>query len=86
MFAPRYGIDEESATGMAAGPLACYLFANNFTTKTELRIKQGEYMPIPSPSLINVNLILENGIINKLYAGGNAFAADEKTLVILTEK
>jgi PhzF family phenazine biosynthesis protein len=23
MFAPRYGIDEESATGMAAGPLAC---------------------------------------------------------------
>lgn len=25
MFAPRYGIDEESATGMAAGPLACYL-------------------------------------------------------------
>ncbi|TBX66142.1 PhzF family phenazine biosynthesis protein [Flavobacterium silvisoli] len=26
MFAPRYGIDEEAATGMAAGPLACYLF------------------------------------------------------------
>lgn len=26
MFAPRYGIDEESATGMAAGPLACYLY------------------------------------------------------------
>ena len=24
MFAPRYGINEESATGMAAGPLACY--------------------------------------------------------------
>ena len=26
MFAPRYGINEESATGMAAGPLACYLY------------------------------------------------------------
>ena len=25
MFAPSYGIPEESATGMAAGPLACYL-------------------------------------------------------------
>jgi len=25
MFAPRYGILEESATGMAAGPLACFL-------------------------------------------------------------
>lgn len=80
MFAPRYGIDEESATGMAAGPLACYLFANNFTTKTELRIKQGEYMLIPSPSLISVNLILENGIIKKLYTGGDAFVAEERHL------
>lgn len=26
MFGPRYGILEESGTGMAAGPLACYLF------------------------------------------------------------
>lgn len=25
MFAPFYGIEEEAATGMAAGPLACYL-------------------------------------------------------------
>ena len=25
MFAPRYGISEESATGMAAGPLACFM-------------------------------------------------------------
>lgn len=78
MFAPSYGIDEESATGMAAGPLACYLFANNFTSKTELRIKQGEFMQVPSPSLIHVNLILENGIIKKLYAGGDAFVAEER--------
>lgn len=78
MFAPSYGIDEESATGMAAGPLACYLFANNFTSKTELRIKQGEFMQVPSPSLIHVNLILENGIIKKLYGGGGAFVAEER--------
>ena len=25
IFAPRYGINEESAAVMAAGPLACYL-------------------------------------------------------------
>lgn len=80
MFAPRYGIDEESATGMAAGPLACYLFANNFTTETELTIKQGEYMLIPSPSLISVNLIIENSIIKKLYAGGDAFVSEERHL------
>lgn len=80
MFAPRYGIDEESATGMAAGPLACYLFANNFTTETELTIRQGEYMLKPSPSLISVNLITENRVIKKLYAGGNAFVAEERHL------
>ena len=80
MFAPRYGIEEEAATGMAAGPLACYLIANNFISGTELTIKQGEYMSAPSPSLINVNIVLENGKIKKLYAGGDAFVSEEKHL------
>lgn len=78
MFAPLYGINEEAATGMAAGPLASYLFDNNFTKETELTIKQGEYMEAPSPSIIHVNLILENGKIKKLYAGGDAFMTEEK--------
>ncbi len=77
MFAPLYGIDEESATGMAAGPLACYLFDNNLTKETELTIKQGEYMAKPSPSRINVSLQLEGGKIKKLFAGGDAFVAEE---------
>ena len=80
MFAPRYGIDEESATGMAAGPLACYLFDNNFTTETELTIKQGEYMAVPSPSLLSVSLILESNKIKKLYVGGDAFVSEERHL------
>jgi PhzF family phenazine biosynthesis protein len=80
MFAPRYGIEEESATGMAAGPLACYLFNNNFTAQTELTIKQGEYMTVPSPSLIHVNLLLESQKIKKLYAGGDAFVAEERII------
>jgi PhzF family phenazine biosynthesis protein len=80
MFAPLYGIDEESATGMAAGPLACYLFDNHFTKETELTIQQGEYMATPSPSRINVSLQLENNRIKKLFAGGDAFVAEEKTI------
>lgn len=82
MFAPRYGIEEEAATGMAAGPLACYLFENRFTQKTELTIKQGEYMTAPSPSLIHVNLLVDNKTIKKLYAGGDAFVAEEMLLKI----
>lgn len=80
MFAPFYGIDEESATGMAAGPLASYLFDNNFTKETTLIIKQGEYMTTPSPSQIYINLVLEKNKIVKLYAGGDAFVCDEKVL------
>ncbi len=62
---------------MAAGPLACYLYDNNFTTETELTIIQGEYMLVPSPCLLNVNLIIEDGKIKKLYAGGDAYVSDE---------
>jgi PhzF family phenazine biosynthesis protein len=80
MFAPLYGIDEESATGMAAGPLACFLFYNHFTKETELTIKQGEYMAKPSPSRINVSLHLENGKIKKLFVGGDAFDAKESLI------
>jgi PhzF family phenazine biosynthesis protein len=80
MFAPYYGIEEESATGMAAGPLACYLYDNKFTDTTELIIKQGEYMSKPSPSLINVKLIVEGGEIKKLYAGGDAYVSEERVI------
>lgn len=80
MFAPFYGIDEESATGMAAGPLASYLFDNNFTKETTLIIKQGEYMTTPSPSKIYINLVLERNKIVKLYVGGDAFVCNEKVV------
>lgn len=84
MFAPRFGINEEAATGMAAGPLGCYLFDRRLTTKSELVIGQGDYMLVPSPSLISVNLIIENNIIEKLYVGGDAFARED-VLVQLTD-
>ncbi|WP_418140001.1 PhzF family phenazine biosynthesis protein [Marinobacter sp. MA] len=71
MFAPRYGILEESATGMAAGPLACYLREQLGMQKHEFTIEQGRWMATPSPSVINVRLTIgnDNGIEN-LFAGG----------------
>lgn len=41
MFAPAYGINEESATGMAAGPLACYLFTVGHA-QSKIHISQGK--------------------------------------------
>lgn len=70
MFAPRYGIDEESATGMAAGPLACFLHERFGIDTTTLLIEQGRLMPHPSPSIIKVDLRLANGKISSLMAGG----------------
>jgi PhzF family phenazine biosynthesis protein len=72
MFAPRYGINEESATGMAAGPLACYLYDKMGINKEEFLIEQGNFMKPPSPSVINVKLNFEEGKITELFAGGEA--------------
>jgi PhzF family phenazine biosynthesis protein len=81
MFAPFYGITEESATGMAAGPLACYLHKND-SSKSSFVFEQGKFMRPASESRIKVNLHLEGGAIINLFAGGNAFVADEKIIEI----
>ncbi|WP_142783996.1 PhzF family phenazine biosynthesis protein [Changchengzhania lutea] len=70
MFGPRYGILEESGTGMAAGPLACYLFDILKWNKKRFHIQQGKYMAEPSPSVIVVDLLTENNQIKGLMAGG----------------
>ncbi len=70
MFGPRYGILEESGTGMAAGPLGCYLFEILKIKKSTFFIQQGKYMEKPSPSLIVVNLRIDKGEIKDLMAGG----------------
>lgn len=81
MFAPFYGITEESATGMAAGPLACYLYEHGIG-KTNINIQQGKFMTPPSPSLLNVILHVSDKMISNLYAGGKAFYVTNKTVEI----
>jgi len=71
MFAPRYAIEEESATGMAAGPLACVLYDHLHIGKDTLLIEQGRFMEPASPSLITVELSVENDKIQNLMAGGH---------------
>ncbi|MEK9845979.1 PhzF family phenazine biosynthesis isomerase, partial [Thalassospira sp.] len=70
MFAPRYGISEEAATGMAAGPLACVLYDFLNMNKDTFLIAQGAFMAEPSPSRITVTLDLKDGRITGLLAGG----------------
>lgn len=72
MFAPRYGIAEEAATGMAAGPLACYLHHRLGIRAPRLYIEQGRFMQPASPSLIQVDLAAEDAAIRSVFVGGRA--------------
>lgn len=71
MFAPRYGIAEEAATVMAAGPLASLLHVRHGLGPT-LTIEQGAWMATPSPSAIEVRLELRGQAIERVHAGGRA--------------
>lgn len=82
MFAPRYGIKEEAATGMAAGPLACYLYDYMHITQDKFAIEQGYSMPVASPSCIDVTIALENGAITSLLAGGTGVVSRYQTVEI----
>jgi PhzF family phenazine biosynthesis protein len=70
MFAPRYGINEEAATGMAAGPLACLLHRAGIVSDIA-RISQGALMPVPSPSSLEVRLTISGDAIVDVLAGGS---------------
>jgi PhzF family phenazine biosynthesis protein len=75
MFAPRVGIAEEAATGTAAGPLACYLHDVMGRREDSVLVEQGWLMPAPSPSVIQVDLVIEGGRVCGLMAGGRAKSA-----------
>ena len=82
MFAPRYGIEEEAGTGMAAGPLACYLYDKLGLKKERILIQQGWFMNPPSQSLIIVDLLLDNEKITKIMAGGKGISMTTRTIEI----
>lgn len=82
MFAPRYGIEEEAGTGMAAGPMACYLYNQMGVKKAHFTIEQGYSMRPSSPSVIDVNLETDGDSITSLMAGGVATLSQQRVIEI----
>ncbi|WP_322067159.1 PhzF family phenazine biosynthesis protein [Burkholderia ubonensis] len=82
MFAPRFGIAEESATGTVAGPLACFLFECMGVRDTEMSIEQGSLIQPPSPSIIQIVLDVDGSRIYRLMAGGTGLVARSITVEI----
>ncbi len=72
MFAPLFGIEEEAATGMAAGPLASFLHDFMGENKSQFLIEQGRLMQPSSPSIITANLDIGTDGISGLFVGGSA--------------
>jgi len=71
-FAPRYGIDEESATGTSNGALACYLtkyLKNQY--KGQFEMDQGFSMNRPSKIKVRISLT-DEGEVSEVYVGGRA--------------
>jgi PhzF family phenazine biosynthesis protein len=75
MFAPAYGIAEEAATGMAAGPLGAYLQEYAGVFQPELHIAQGGLMQPCSPSRLIVRVRH-----NKIWVGGQAHLHETRLL------
>jgi PhzF family phenazine biosynthesis protein len=78
MFAPRYAIDEESATGMAAGTLSAYLFDHMNYKCAKIIVEQGYFMEKPSHSEIIVKLTVKDHKLASLMAGGTATFGNSK--------
>lgn len=82
MFAPYFGINEESATGMAAGPLAWMLRDEFGLPGEEYLIEQGRFMELPSLSIIRARVLPIQGKTRSLLIGGKGFIVSETSVAL----
>ena len=83
MFAPAVGIFEDPATGVASGPLGCYLVRHHVVAPDRagaMLSLQGVKMG--RPSHVHMSIGVENGEIRSVRVGGEAVLAGEGTLYI----
>jgi trans-2,3-dihydro-3-hydroxyanthranilate isomerase len=83
MFAPYMGIAEDPATGIASGPLGCYLVKHKIVPPE----KAGAMLSLQGvkmgrPSHVHISIGLQNGDINNVRVGGEAVLAGEGTLYV----
>ncbi len=83
MFAPEIGVVEDPATGIASGPLGCYLVRHKIVQpeKADAMISlQGAKMG--RPSHVHISIGVTKGEIASVRVGGEAVLAGEATLYI----
>jgi trans-2,3-dihydro-3-hydroxyanthranilate isomerase len=81
VFAPLHGVPEDPATGSAAGCFGAYLVKHGLVTGepiTAVDIEQG--LELHRPSLIHVEMALQEGGIEKVWVAGNTVRVLEGTI------
>jgi trans-2,3-dihydro-3-hydroxyanthranilate isomerase len=83
MFAPELGVSEDPATGVASGPLGCYLVRHKVVRPD----KAGSMISLQGvkmgrPSHIHISIGVAKGKISKVRIGGEAVLAGEGTLYV----
>jgi trans-2,3-dihydro-3-hydroxyanthranilate isomerase len=81
VFAPFHGVPEDPATGSAAGCFGAYLIKHGLIKGepvTTVEIEQG--LEMRRPSLIQVELALGEGTIDRVYVAGSVVRVLEGTI------
>ena len=81
VFAPFHGVPEDPATGSAAGCFGAYLVKHGLIKGepvATVEIEQG--VELRRPSLIQVELALREGIIDRVWVAGNVVRVLEGTI------
>jgi trans-2,3-dihydro-3-hydroxyanthranilate isomerase len=83
MFAPEVGVVEDPATGVASGPLGCYLVRHHAVTAAEAgSILSLQGVKMGRPSEVHVSIGVDAGGIRSVRVGGTSVFAGEGTLDI----
>jgi len=84
MFAPELGIVEDPATGIASGPLGCYLVRHRIVAPDKASAMVSlQGMKMGRPSYVHISIDADNnGKIGGVRVGGEAVLAGEGTLYL----
>jgi trans-2,3-dihydro-3-hydroxyanthranilate isomerase len=83
MFAPGLGVAEDPATGIASGPLGCYLVRHKIVPAEKAAAMLSlQGVKMGRPSHVHISIGMQNGDINNVRVGGEAVLAGEGTLYV----
>jgi len=78
MFAPGLGVAEDPATGIASGPLGCYLVRHGVVPASDAgRIRSLQGVKMGRPSWVHIAIGVEGPDITRVQVGGEAVLVGE---------